>query len=288
VLKKRFLLLLLLYLTQFAVGQNLSTPINFNHIYFVVDSTTYANIKANSFLSDTLFSISEEETKTTTMTYKGLYIMGCNHYIELFNEKGYEKAKIGDVGIGLYVHGVDGLEKFKKDWQEKTTDPIVYDPYIFGKDTAWIEVKNEKMDCPDYVSSIFNLAYPNSFFKKYKIPDSLIHRGMSYCELTHQFNNSDSIYKYFHEIENIKVSIAPYEVNRYHTALSVTGYQKKEPGKYTKTNDIPIYINNDYKSGNRIKEITIKLNKSVTPRQLILSENCTIDVEERSVVFKFK
>ncbi|MFM2394130.1 MAG: hypothetical protein RLZZ546_2112 [Bacteroidota bacterium] len=168
---------------------------------------------------------------------------------------------------------------------KNTTDPIVYEPYIFGKDTAWIEVKNEKMG---YECGIFNLAYPISFFKKYKIPDSLIHRGMSYCELSHQFSISDSTYKYFHEIENIKVSIAPYEVNRYNTALSVIGYQEKEPGKYTKTNDTPIFIKHDYKSGNRIKEITIILNKSVTPRQLIISENCTIDVGERNVVFKFK
>ncbi|MEP6591121.1 MAG: DUF5829 family protein [Gemmatimonadota bacterium] len=76
------------------VAQQPTAPVLLNHLYAVIDSATYAEIVASPFLSDQFSGFKA----TSPATW-----FGKHSYLELFDPKGFEGARDGDVGIAFGV-----------------------------------------------------------------------------------------------------------------------------------------------------------------------------------------
>lgn len=93
--------------------------IKFNHLYVVIDSTTY------KYLSDSLpiladFSIMKESrTDAGDESWSGKYLYGKNHYLEIFRPEGYEGAKLGDFGMGFMPNKLGTLDSLHRHWSQR-------------------------------------------------------------------------------------------------------------------------------------------------------------------------
>ncbi len=90
----------------------------FSHCFLVLDTNTFRAIETSSFLRDS-FAFAPIITSTVNggkQSYTGLYLFGCQTYLEMF--KSEKKQPVGACGIGLQVEKPGGLkilvDSFKK------------------------------------------------------------------------------------------------------------------------------------------------------------------------------
>jgi hypothetical protein len=82
-----------------------SIKVVINHVFFCVDSTTYANLFKHEFIANEFAIARESSSKTLTDSWTGKYLNGRQSYIELFSANFYKGTnpqlgdKFGDLGI---------------------------------------------------------------------------------------------------------------------------------------------------------------------------------------------
>ena len=121
--------------------------IRFNHLYVVIDDSTYACLFDFIQVLDD-FSYNDSETVDTgEETWSGKYLFGLHHYLEIFNLEGYENAKIGELGLGFITDKSGTLNSTRLRWEGKK-DSI----YVTNR-----EIVNEGQSSPWYQS----ISLPN-------------------------------------------------------------------------------------------------------------------------------
>jgi hypothetical protein len=63
---------------------NFEKHIKFNHLFVVVDDLTYQYLSDSIDAIKAFSSFSETNTKTDTESWSGKYLLGKNHYLEIF------------------------------------------------------------------------------------------------------------------------------------------------------------------------------------------------------------
>jgi len=97
--------------------------IRFNHLYVVIDDSTYNSLFDSLQILDD-FSYNDSETVNTgEETWSGKYLFGKHQYLEIFNPEGYENAKFGELGLGFITDKSGTLDSMLLQW-EKTKDSI--------------------------------------------------------------------------------------------------------------------------------------------------------------------
>jgi len=82
-----------------------SITVDFNHIFFCIDSVSYDNLFKHEFLGKIFANARELTNKTVTDSWTGKYIMGRQSYVEVFASNSYKGTnpqlgdKFGDLGI---------------------------------------------------------------------------------------------------------------------------------------------------------------------------------------------
>lgn len=100
--------------------------IHFNHLFVVVDDSTY------TYLFDRLklpkdFAWTREQTQDAGSTsWNGKYIMGTNHYLEIFKAGGLNGSKVGDAGLGFTTDKLGTIDSLHTYWT-KTLDSVHVD-----------------------------------------------------------------------------------------------------------------------------------------------------------------
>lgn len=97
---RRAFLLLTLLAARPVVAQQRPTPVLLNHLYAVLDSATYAEVLESPFLSKLFAAITTRQPAS---------IFGKHTFLELFDPKGFDGARVGDVGIAFGTEQPDGI-----------------------------------------------------------------------------------------------------------------------------------------------------------------------------------
>lgn len=84
-------------------------PVPLNHLYVVVDSATYAAMRADTFMRHAFAPSEERTTVRTDQTYTGLYFYGIHTYFELFDVGTSVGGRVGDYGLAFGVEQVGGI-----------------------------------------------------------------------------------------------------------------------------------------------------------------------------------
>lgn len=121
---KLFIILsLFLGTTLSIIGQNSSPKIVLNHFLVIVDSTTYKEILKSKILNSN-FAYSHEKKLNG---YSGIYIIGQDNYIEIFNPKSIQNEvhKPGESWIchtSMKVNHLENLKTTKKMFKYSTNE----------------------------------------------------------------------------------------------------------------------------------------------------------------------
>ena len=90
--------------------------IKFNHLYIVIDDSTYTYLSDRIDLINEFSSFKEINTTTDTESWSGKYLIGKNHFLEIFRPNGYDGARIGDFGIGFMPTKLGTLDSLYRHW----------------------------------------------------------------------------------------------------------------------------------------------------------------------------
>jgi len=133
-MKTKFFLLIILFVgcksfnkdeQTHVVKKDFQKNIRFNHLFVVIDDSTY------NYLFDSLkildgFSFNSEQTiESGEESWTGKYLIGKHHYLEIFNPEGYEKAKFGEIGLGFMTDKSGTLDSIRHQW-ERTKDSVSF------------------------------------------------------------------------------------------------------------------------------------------------------------------
>ena len=114
--------------------------IKFNHLYVVIDDTTYNYLfDSLQFFND--FSLNYEDTVDAgDESWTGKYLMGIHNYLEIFKPNGYEGAKMGDLGLGFMTNKIGTLDSLYSYWKANL-DSVTIENRDFvdenGDTTSW-------------------------------------------------------------------------------------------------------------------------------------------------------
>jgi len=99
--------------------------IRFNHLYVVIDDSTFNNLfDCMKMLDD--FSYNKEQTvRSDKKSWSGKYLFGRHQYLEIFNSTGDKKGKIGELGLAFRTDKLGTLNAIKDHWN-KTKEAIIY------------------------------------------------------------------------------------------------------------------------------------------------------------------
>lgn len=114
--------------------QKTSKNVFLNHIYTILDETTYDEIKKSDFLNNKFCQCQEqtcagidENDSGTNLSWTGLYLIGEHTFIELFGQQDQSKLQalqIGNIGLKFSVDREEDLEKILETFKQKFTTNV--------------------------------------------------------------------------------------------------------------------------------------------------------------------
>ncbi|WP_157560138.1 DUF5829 family protein [Kordia algicida OT-1] len=123
-------------------GTNVS-QILFDHLYVVLDSVSYAQLKQNAFFNDMYGSIDKGLPNFEAIDAKtsSCYIRGHSHYIEILGPNNRYQEPIGKSGIGFSLHNKG--EHFHLGVQPKLAQNKT--PYLSISETIDLPIENTEI-----------------------------------------------------------------------------------------------------------------------------------------------
>lgn len=113
----------------------------FNHLYVVLDSSTYAQLRSNTFLNESYAGLDRgmPDFKKINDTVNSIYLRGEKHYLEILGPKNRFKEPVGQVGMGFSLGG-------PKSFSLKNTPKLKEGgtKFLQGGDTVSFNIKNKE------------------------------------------------------------------------------------------------------------------------------------------------
>ena len=123
--------------------------IKFNHLYVVIDDTTYKYLFDSLRFFDDFSINSEDSISAGDESWTGKYLMGKHNYLEIFKPNGYEGAKMGDLGLGFMTNKIGTLDSLYSCWKANL-------------DSVTIENKDFVNEIGDRTSWFRSISIPNT------------------------------------------------------------------------------------------------------------------------------
>jgi Family of unknown function (DUF5829) len=126
-MKKWTIVVLTVSISICLFAQKSQKAIALNHLYIVVDTTTYQYICNNHWVATILGDTNTRSTVTSTDAWTGKYLYGKNSYLEIFSSNSYAGAVLGDAGLGFITMQQNDLYKWKQYWEQHYKDSVIVD-----------------------------------------------------------------------------------------------------------------------------------------------------------------
>jgi hypothetical protein len=113
--------------------------IQFNHLFVVVDDSTYKYLFDSLKLLEPFAKIREETVNTANESWTAKYIYGLSNYLEVFKPGSIKGSKAGELGLGFITNKFGTIDSLKKYWAT-TLDSVHLENKTItdgGKITPW-------------------------------------------------------------------------------------------------------------------------------------------------------
>lgn len=112
--------------TIVAKAQNSHLPVYLNHVFFVVDSNSYAHI-FDSVIFQKFGLVRERKTTTTVDSWYGKYLYGRDSYFEVFYPSGSIGSSVGNFGFGFMTTTSGDIDHLEAQWKADYKDSVTRD-----------------------------------------------------------------------------------------------------------------------------------------------------------------
>jgi hypothetical protein len=261
-------------------------PVFLNHLYFVLDSNSYAHIFDSAFLQQ-IGNTTEKKTTTTGGSWSGKYLNGRDSYFEVFPPKGFTGATEGNIGFGFMTFKQGDINKLEANWKADSKDSVKSDTSTLMKDgikLSWF-----------YSLSLYSVdsLVPASAWVMENTPDMLKARGFTEEEIKKPISwgefvekkSKTKFTKAFNRITSVEIITNKKEFDYLNKSFLGFGLKEKNNTffndyisiKYTIT-DIP---------STELKKVEIELNNSFKDQTIIVCDKLSMHVKDKSAILIF-
>jgi Family of unknown function (DUF5829) len=278
--------------TAFAQQSPTPPPVQFNHLYFVINVQDLSAIKNSPFITKTLCGLENRTTNTKTgFSWTGTYLYSPANYIELFDTLGLPE-KNGVSGIGFSVDGIGELKKLNehlrgqhqcqpcqilerdRDFGEKL---VRWYDYLVLHDSA----TDAKLNCKFWV-----MEYKQDYFAYKKLP----FKGDTLSKENYLVQQ-DSLTrgKLLNRFTAVTLKLNQFEREMLLAHFRHIGYKRLADGIYAAPGGFRFTINDRPEGDNStIEQIAFATIKRMKPQEIRLTKNVVVRLSGKQGVIVFK
>lgn len=219
----------------------------FNHLYIVLDSTTFTALRENVFLKDTYAALDAgmPDFNQIQENSSAIYLRGENHYLEILGPKNSFEEPVGQIGIGFSIAEHKNFPVDIKDFIADST------AYLNGSSMAQYTIHEEQINW--YKAFYSKVAHTNlyTWYAQYN-PNFLNLISRSENEKYTRKNFLKKAYakdKLFKDVSSIVLNCTTNDYDRIVQELTLL--------------DCPLMERNTEFSVYRVNEITLKLKRTL-------------------------
>jgi hypothetical protein len=115
--------------------------IKFNHLFIVIDDSTYKYLIDSLKFPQNFAKISEDTMNAGTASWTGKYINGISNYLEIFKPGSAQGTVLGDFGLGFSTNKFGTIDSLQNYWT-KTLDSVHIENMVItdnGKTSPWFK-----------------------------------------------------------------------------------------------------------------------------------------------------
>lgn len=212
--------------------------IKFNHLYVVIDDSTYKYLFDSIAFFHEFAYVSEDNIDAGDESWSGKYITGNQDYLEIFKPSSAEDTKLGNLGIGFMPNKM-GIQDSLYTYWGLGTDSIHRDLKTMviseGDTIPWFNAIN--IHNPDSLAIIpWVMEYTDTFMKMAGFTEEELTNEISHAEFTQKyvstrFNISyDSAqYKRLYErVSGFSLELSQDEYNHFNKYLKTFGFEESD------------------------------------------------------------
>lgn len=248
--------------------------IELNHIWTVIDRTTYDAIKEASFMKSFAQCYEQTNTADGQTGWEGFYIRGKNTFIELFYPQERYK-KVGLSGIGLGFDQLGSLRQCLNTFQ-KTYPKAEYQSFT-RKGEPWFDYVSVNGSYYGDGHSLWIMEYSPNYFQENKHDISRQHYNKAAY---------DPI-KHFQDITGFSVALNQADQKTLSDYLTLSGMTRVTPNIFRNAANIEIKIVDESPTQKGICQLNLALNNPFSSSEPLHLGNSVIEFEGTQATWHF-
>nr|WP_299072200.1 DUF5829 family protein [uncultured Allomuricauda sp.] len=266
--------------------------LNFNHLYFVIDSTALNAINSSDFVTNELVVLENRTTEANGQTWTGTYMYGDENYIEFFDSAGlsgiYGVVPEGVGGIAFSVNKVGDLNMLRSQLEKTYTLDTFTRKRNYGKKIIpWFKSLSVK-------DSIFNsktllTSWVMEYKKEYYDHNGFIHQNDSLLRknylLDFEEKRKNKIVKRF---SGVTLTLNQIEAQFYKKWFKSVGYVETRPNEYVSPEGFLVSIKARKPNNSMVIEsISFDTSKPTKDQTRYFGKNISVEIKNNKGVFRF-
>jgi hypothetical protein len=279
-------LALFLSFSTTARAQTAHLPVYLNHVFFVLDSNTYAHVFDSVIFQKIGFAM-VNKTTTTEGSWYGKYLMGRDSYFEVFYPTGLKGSSVGNFGFGFMTTTSADIDQLEVHWKAAYKDSV-------KRDTNTVINKGEKLPW-FYSLSLYTMdsSKSGSAWVMENTPDMLKSAGFTDDEmkkpiLWHQFIEKKmkiKTTKSLNRIVAVELITNKKELGYFKKSFLGFGLTEKHHAFYNENIHIA-YTLADVPTS-ELKSVEIELTDSYKEQTIALGDRLSMHVKDKSATLFF-
>jgi hypothetical protein len=269
-----------------ARSQTAHLPVYLNHVFFVLDSNSYAHVFDSVIFQKIGFAM-VNKTTSTEGSWFGKYLMGRDSYFEVFFPTGLKGSLVGNFGLGFMTTTLGDIDQLESQWNAKYKDSV-------KRDTN--RIINKGANLPWFYSlSLYTVdsSKSGSAWVMENTPDMLKSAGFTIDEMKKPILWHDFIEKKvkmkntksFNRIISVEIITNKKELGYFKKSFLGFGLTEKHHSFYNE------YIHITYTiadiPASELKSVEIELNDSLNEQTIVLSDKLNLHVKDKTATLFF-
>lgn len=281
------LLIIMFFTSQAMNGQRRMPDIYLNHVFIVLDSTTYKTLFEAAFIEQKIGDVKTTTTSTTDGAWSGKYLYGKNGYLEFFRSEALEGSATGDFGLGFMTFKSNDIFHIKNIWESAAPDTVELDTTTY--------VSSEIIKPWFYSINLFRADTSSlSAWIMENTPDDLMTAGFASSELNDRIDREHYVErssrkkftKYFDRIISIHLNVNKNDYE--YLKRSFYGFGLRQRGNTFFNRYVRISCTIDPHPGIQLKYVEIGLSEFLINKMVRISDHLSLQIKGRSAIFIFE
>jgi hypothetical protein len=259
-----------------------------NTIFICIDSVSYRQLFANSYIKDTLFFCREATTNTLNDSYTGKYAIGKAANLEFF--KPSEQDKIGnhlnDFGIEFKTRTLGDLQKLQQIAQQQKVAIDTNTTQLTEEDIVLVWYKTLKVKRTKTNFELSIIEYQKVYLKYLGFTDAEIASPMTFDYFNQKLSHGRKYPRQFNKIRAITLQINKTEMP-YFKQFCVLNQMKQTRNSFYSPDLSIDYVVVDTPLPTKIKKIKVELINPQAKRNIRVSNNLSFNINQKNCEIVF-